>query len=265
MPSGPDGQHDPVNAGRSFADEELALPGRDRKARITGEAGDVVGAQTGAVERLVRPDHAVVGDRDPDAVIVNGDRRHAGAGPDLGAQSDRRFRVRPGQPEGVDDPLIGDEERSDGCLGDVRRVEPQPRGIDELHVDAMSTSELGDGVETSGLLWGPRQHQRAAGERGHAEIVEQRRPALRRPPEQPRLDRARTGVETRVENRAVRLARPLADIGFGLEEDGLDSAKSKLEENGAADDATADHDRLGRLRDVPSIRHHGLDRKWSDV
>ena len=71
--------------------------------------------------------------------------------------------------------------------------------------------------------------------------------------DQPRLERARLGVEAGVEQGRVRLAGPRADVRTGLQQRHVELVARQL-----TCDRRADHRRIGRFRDLGGLRR-GLD------
>ena len=162
-------------------------------------------------------------------------------------QPDRRLGVRPGQPERVDDRLVGDVEGHGHRGIDVGRLAPEPRRVDELRLHPEITGAARDLPQAGRVLVRPADHQRAAGQRWHPERLEELRPALGGAAQEPRLVGPGLGIEAGVDDRAVRLAGALADIRLRLDEDRLDPAGRELQEDRAPDHPAADDDRLRRL------------------
>lgn len=216
-------------------DDQLSAARHDGEAAAAGHAVDLVGAQAGGVHhpaarepargRIDRP--GVTPPRETGHPLAPAKRR---AGQHrLGGEGERR---RPG----ADDELVRDLERPERppAQGGLAAVQLLDRDLGDAAVSARLRVRP-DGREAVELLSAPRDEQRAGALHRHADLVRVGEEQIVAARDEPRLERPRLGVEARVEDRRVGLARAGPHVA------GVDQRDAQVEPCELSRDRSAHH------------------------
>ena len=140
--------------------------------------------------------------------------------------------------ERADDPLVGHLERAERAGPEMRLapVELLGRELADRLV-SVRVRLLDDARQRAELLLAPRHQQRAGPLDRNADALRVAAELLVAAHDELRLERSRLGVEARVQQGGVRLARAGADVGTGLEQGHAQVEEGQLARDRAADDA----------------------------
>ena len=237
--------------------DQLAPPRSDREAVVAQHAVELVGAQAGGVDEEARGPGAPSGRGHPQAASLQ--PLH---GPDRRAAKQRAARLQrlggEGQRSGerTDDPLVGHLERPHraGAEMGLAPVELLRSQLTDRLV-AVGPRALDDPGELGKLLVVPGHQQGAGALERYAHALRVLAEQLIAARHQTGLERARLGVEARVEQRGVGLAGAGAHVGPRLEQRDTEVEAGELARDRAAHHA-GPRDQDVRVEPAPHAREY---------
>ncbi len=220
--------------------DQLAAPRRDREAVVAEHAVELVRAQARGVDEKARgPGSPARAGHAQASPVQPLDRVHRRAAPQLAAGRDRLGGEGQRRGERADDPLVGDLQGA-SCAGAEVRLAP----VELLHSQladrlvAVGPRALDDPRELGELLLVPGHQQRPGGLDRYPDSLRVAAEQLVAAHHQPRLERARLGVEPGVQQRRVGLAGAGAHVRARLEQH-----HAQVEARELARDRAAHHSR----------------------
>ena len=238
-------------------DDQLATPRGHGEALVTEHAVELVGVEPGRVHQVARAQGAGGRGEAKAARRESLDTRDGRGAAQVASRQQRLGRVGERRGERAHERLVRHLERAERA-----RPELGLAPVELVHADlrhravAVGLRALDDARELAQLLLVPR-HEQGAGaldrDAHPARVVGQEvEPACH----QPRLEGARLGVEARVEQRCVRLARAGPNVGARLEQGHAEVEPSQLPRDRTAHHPRADdgHVRIERLLHGPQYR-----------